>query len=117
MYFVFLVKVAMLQEKIQEKENNLKDVSVKLQEAKQSCILLEESASRNAGNICISLYLIFLSSFIFTHVSFSDTSEITSECYTGPGGTWGKTQGDGATQMGDWGLCLLIQLFWTYLKD
>ncbi|ROL44898.1 Synaptonemal complex protein 1 [Anabarilius grahami] len=40
-------EVAMLQEKIQEKENNLKDVSVKLQEAKQSCILLEESAMKH----------------------------------------------------------------------
>lgn len=65
MYFVFIVKVAMLQEKIQEKENNLKDVSVKLQEAKQSCILLEESASRNAGNSCISLSLIFLQVIYF----------------------------------------------------
>ncbi|XP_067316430.1 synaptonemal complex protein 1 [Pseudorasbora parva] len=41
-------EVTMLQEKLQEKENNLKDVSVKLQEAKQSCSLLEASASKNA---------------------------------------------------------------------
>jgi len=41
----------MLQEKLQEKENKLKDFSVKLQEAKQSCSLLEESASKNPGHI------------------------------------------------------------------
>lgn len=59
---------------------------------------------------------------MFTHVAFRGTSEIASECYTGSdsGGAWGKTQGDGATQMEDWGLSLnkvllLIQLFWTYL--
>ncbi|XP_051752367.1 synaptonemal complex protein 1 [Ctenopharyngodon idella] len=40
-------EVAMLQEKLREKENNLKDFSVKLQEAKQSCILLEESAMKH----------------------------------------------------------------------
>ncbi|XP_056126324.1 synaptonemal complex protein 1 isoform X2 [Rhinichthys klamathensis goyatoka] len=40
-------EVAMLQEKLQDKENNLKDFSVKLQEAKQSCSLLEESARKH----------------------------------------------------------------------
>lgn len=48
----------------------------------------------------------FHKSCMFTHVAFRKTSEITSECYTGSGGAWGKTQGDGATQIGDWGLSL-----------
>uniref|UniRef100_A0A672QK97 Synaptonemal complex protein 1 n=1 Tax=Sinocyclocheilus grahami TaxID=75366 RepID=A0A672QK97_SINGR len=40
--------VAMLQEELQEKENNLKDVSLKLKEAQQSSSVIEESASKNA---------------------------------------------------------------------
>ncbi len=38
----------MLQEKLQEKENNLKDVSLKLKDAQQGCSVIEESASKNA---------------------------------------------------------------------
>ncbi|XP_058635018.1 synaptonemal complex protein 1-like isoform X2 [Onychostoma macrolepis] len=40
-------EVAMLQEKLQVKENNLKDVSLKLKEAQQSCSVTEESARKH----------------------------------------------------------------------
>uniref|UniRef100_A0A673JIY1 Synaptonemal complex protein 1 n=1 Tax=Sinocyclocheilus rhinocerous TaxID=307959 RepID=A0A673JIY1_9TELE len=45
--------VAMLQEELQEKENNLKDVSLKLKEAQQSSSVIEESASKN----CLTYFL------------------------------------------------------------
>ncbi|XP_059426521.1 synaptonemal complex protein 1 isoform X3 [Carassius carassius] len=40
-------EVAMLQEELQEKENNLKDVSLKLKEAQQSSSVMEESARKH----------------------------------------------------------------------
>ncbi|XP_016092077.1 synaptonemal complex protein 1-like [Sinocyclocheilus grahami] len=40
-------EVAMLQEKLQEKENNLKDVSLKLKEAQQSSSVIEESERKH----------------------------------------------------------------------
>ncbi|KAI2663834.1 Synaptonemal complex protein 1 [Labeo rohita] len=40
-------QVAMLQEKLQEKENNLKDVLLKLKEAQQSCSIIEESERKH----------------------------------------------------------------------
>ncbi|XP_059415797.1 synaptonemal complex protein 1-like isoform X2 [Carassius carassius] len=40
-------EVAMLQEKLQEKESNLKDVSLKLKEAQQSCSVIEESERKH----------------------------------------------------------------------
>ncbi|RXN27403.1 synaptonemal complex 1-like protein [Labeo rohita] len=41
------IQVAMLQEKLQEKENNLKDVLLKLKEAQQSCSIIEESERKH----------------------------------------------------------------------
>uniref|UniRef100_A0A672RM69 Synaptonemal complex protein 1 n=1 Tax=Sinocyclocheilus grahami TaxID=75366 RepID=A0A672RM69_SINGR len=45
------IRVAMLQEKLQEKENNLKDVSLKLKEAQQSSSVIEESESKNVQKL------------------------------------------------------------------